>query len=129
MKKDKIFGGIVVLAVAAVAAVNVNVNLNSQKSDLPAISLANVEALAQEGGFFEELGKAIDQFLNSKVYKCVPQACSAVTSERFVGVYYVGSRFVFASYERTYGPGHKEDCQLGSVVAHCSDCNTSCVPN
>ncbi|GHV27015.1 hypothetical protein FACS1894176_08470 [Bacteroidia bacterium] len=45
--KNKIFGGIAVLAIAAVAAFNVNVN--SQKNDLSDLSLANVEALASEG--------------------------------------------------------------------------------
>jgi hypothetical protein len=46
---NKIFGGIVVLAIAAVAAFNVN--MNTQKGELSDLSLANVEALAQgEGG-------------------------------------------------------------------------------
>jgi hypothetical protein len=44
----KILYGIAVLAIAAVAAWNVN--LNSQGNDLSDISLANVEALAGEGG-------------------------------------------------------------------------------
>ncbi|MDR1582924.1 MAG: NVEALA domain-containing protein [Prevotellaceae bacterium] len=44
--KKKILGGIAVLAIAAVAMMNVN--FNSQSNELSAISLANVEALAEE---------------------------------------------------------------------------------
>jgi hypothetical protein len=44
--KKKILGGIAMLAIAAVAVVNVN--LNSQGHELSAISLANVEALAED---------------------------------------------------------------------------------
>jgi hypothetical protein len=44
--KKIILGGIAVVVIAAVAAWNMG--LNSQKSDLSDISLANVEALAQE---------------------------------------------------------------------------------
>jgi hypothetical protein len=47
--KKYIFGGIAAILIAAFAAVNVN--LNSQSDNLLSdISLANVEALAQEGG-------------------------------------------------------------------------------
>jgi Tfp pilus assembly protein FimT len=48
--KKKIFGLIAVLAIAAVAAWNVSVNFSSQKNELSDISMANVEALAQENG-------------------------------------------------------------------------------
>jgi hypothetical protein len=44
--KKKILSGIVLFAIAAVAAWNVN--LNSQSDDLSGISLANVEALADD---------------------------------------------------------------------------------
>jgi len=43
--KKKIFGGIVILAIAAMAAFNVN--MNTQNENLSDLSLANVEALAQ----------------------------------------------------------------------------------
>jgi hypothetical protein len=44
-----ILGSLAVLAIAAVAAWNMSVNLNSQdNSELSDVSLANVEALAQE---------------------------------------------------------------------------------
>jgi hypothetical protein len=46
--KNKILGGIAVLAIAAVAVMNVS--LGSKSNDLSAVSLANVEALAQESG-------------------------------------------------------------------------------
>jgi hypothetical protein len=46
--KKKIFGVIAIVAIAAAAAWNVN--CNSQSSKLSDISLANVEALAQESG-------------------------------------------------------------------------------
>ncbi|GAB6008834.1 NVEALA domain-containing protein [Dysgonomonas reticulitermitis] len=46
--KKKIFGSLLVLAIAAVAAFNVN--LNTQDSNLSTLALANVEALAQESG-------------------------------------------------------------------------------
>jgi hypothetical protein len=46
--KNKILGDIAVLAIAAVAVINVD--LGTKRNDLSAISLANVEALAQEGG-------------------------------------------------------------------------------
>ena len=46
--KKKLFYGIAVIAIAVVAAWNVNVT--SKGSGLSDISLANVEALAQEGG-------------------------------------------------------------------------------
>ena len=42
--KKKIFGGLLVLAIAAVAAFNLN--LNSEDSEFSLLSLANVEALA-----------------------------------------------------------------------------------
>jgi len=44
--KKKIFGGIAVLAIAAAAAFNVN--FSAQSNGLSDVSLANVEALAQE---------------------------------------------------------------------------------
>ena len=44
--KKKIFGGLFVLAIAAVAAFNVN--MNSENDQLSLLSLANVEALAEE---------------------------------------------------------------------------------
>jgi hypothetical protein len=44
--KKKILGGIALLTIAAVAAWNVD--LNSQRNELSAVSLANVEALAGE---------------------------------------------------------------------------------
>ncbi|MDR1582346.1 MAG: NVEALA domain-containing protein [Prevotellaceae bacterium] len=43
--KKKIFGGIAILAIAAVAVINVN--LSSKSNDLSSVSLANIEALAQ----------------------------------------------------------------------------------
>jgi hypothetical protein len=46
--KMKILGGTALLAIAAVAVFNVN--LSSKSNDLSAISIANVEALAGEGG-------------------------------------------------------------------------------
>ena len=46
MNKKKIFGSIVVLAIAVIAAFNVNVN--TKEEGLSDISLANVEALAKE---------------------------------------------------------------------------------
>lgn len=49
--KKKIFGGILAVAIAAVAAVNVNIN-NEAEDALSALSLANIEALAdgESGG-------------------------------------------------------------------------------
>lgn len=45
--KKKIFGGLIVLAIAAVAAFNVNLNSeDSEDSEFSLLSLANVEALA-----------------------------------------------------------------------------------
>jgi hypothetical protein len=44
--KKKIFGGIAIFTIAAIAAINVT--LSTKNNHLPAISLANVEALAQE---------------------------------------------------------------------------------
>jgi hypothetical protein len=60
----KIFVGIAILAITAVAAFNVN--MNTQKSELSDLSLANVEALAQEsGGEIKYLIMRLDCF-NSK---------------------------------------------------------------
>jgi hypothetical protein len=50
--KKKIFGGMAILAI--VAMIIMNVNINSQKSELLGISLANVEALAQEGYYYQQ---------------------------------------------------------------------------
>ncbi|GAB6008820.1 NVEALA domain-containing protein [Dysgonomonas reticulitermitis] len=47
--KQKIFGSLIVLAIATVAAFNVNLNL-AQESSMSALALANVEALAGENG-------------------------------------------------------------------------------
>ena len=47
MNKNKIFGLVAVLVIAAMVAVNVNIN--SQEKGLSDIYLANVEALANEG--------------------------------------------------------------------------------
>ena len=44
--KNKILGGIAVLAIAALATLNVS--FNNSKSNISAVSLANIEALAQE---------------------------------------------------------------------------------
>jgi hypothetical protein len=46
--KKKILIGLAAVAVATIAAVNITIY--SQNSDLSALSLANVEALAQESG-------------------------------------------------------------------------------
>jgi hypothetical protein len=43
--KKKIFGSLIVIAIAAVAAFNVS--FNSQSDSLSAMTLANIEALAQ----------------------------------------------------------------------------------
>ncbi|GAB6008829.1 NVEALA domain-containing protein [Dysgonomonas reticulitermitis] len=43
--KKKIFGSLIVIAIAAVAAFNVNMNL-AQESNMSALALANIEALA-----------------------------------------------------------------------------------
>ena len=48
-KLTKIILGIIAVLVIAVVA-GINTNFNSQKSDLSGVSLANVEALAQEVG-------------------------------------------------------------------------------
>ena len=48
MNKKKIFGSITVLAIAAMVAFNVNIN--SQEKVLSEVSLANIEALADESG-------------------------------------------------------------------------------
>jgi len=48
--KHKIFGGIAVLAIAA--AIAFNVTLSKQSNGLSNVSLANVEALAEETGGF-----------------------------------------------------------------------------
>jgi hypothetical protein len=45
---NKKISGIVIFIIAAIAAWHVNLNLNSQYKKLSGISLANVEALAQE---------------------------------------------------------------------------------
>jgi hypothetical protein len=45
--KKKIFSGVAVLAIAVVAALNVNFGM-SNKEDMSLLTLANVEALAQE---------------------------------------------------------------------------------
>jgi hypothetical protein len=52
--KKRIFGGIVILAIAAVAAFNVN--LTSQKSELSGISLANADVLANAEALATEEG-------------------------------------------------------------------------
>jgi len=58
--KKKIFGGIVVLAIAAVAAFNVN--FNSQKKDMSTLGLANVEALAQsEASLYDIPNQQLEQ--------------------------------------------------------------------
>ena len=44
--KNKIFGSIAILAIAAIAAFNMNINTN--ENGLSEVSLANVEALASE---------------------------------------------------------------------------------
>ena len=46
--KKKIFGSVAVLAIAAVAAFNVNMGFNSQNEELSALTLSNVEELAQQ---------------------------------------------------------------------------------
>ena len=43
--KKKIFGGVLLLAIAAVAAFNVNFNMN-ENNKLSSLALANIEALA-----------------------------------------------------------------------------------
>lgn len=47
MKSKKVFG---LLAVLAIVAVAYNVSINSNGNDLSDVSLANIEALAQESG-------------------------------------------------------------------------------
>jgi anti-sigma regulatory factor (Ser/Thr protein kinase) len=73
----KILYGIAVLAIAAVAAWNVN--LNSQNNDLSDISLANVEALAEESSHkyetkktdeIEVLDEATDTYKKVSVTVC-----------------------------------------------------------
>ena len=49
--KKKILGGIVAVAIAAVAAVNVNFN-NEGENGLSALSVANIEALADGEGVY-----------------------------------------------------------------------------
>ena len=56
--KKKIFGGLIVLAIAAVATFNLN--LNSQHAKLPILSLTNIEALANEGSWSGDGSITID---------------------------------------------------------------------
>lgn len=85
--KKKIFGGILAVAIAAVAAVNVNFN-NEAEDALSALSLANVEALA-------------DGESGSNNYKCYSilegsgQSISCSTCQMAAGTppwYHFGSR-------------------------------------
>lgn len=77
--KKKIFGGILAVAIAAVAAVNVNIN-NEAEDALSALSLANVEALAQdESGDGVKIKTVIDK---------------GITEDCINGIYYQ-----FAEYE------------------------------
>ena len=79
--KKKIFGGILAVAIAAVAAVNVNFN-NEAEGALSALSLANVEALAQDesGG-----GSGKQYHINN------PQSCKGTETRRCdISVYVPG---------------------------------------
>jgi len=55
--KKKIFGGALLLAIAAVAAFNLNFNMN-ENNKLSSLALANIEALASLGGSNAEFVQA-----------------------------------------------------------------------
>ncbi len=75
--KKKIFGGLVVAAVAAIASFNVNINLNAE-NEISSVSLANVEALAQsESGGNKKCWNTITTKEGSQVLYC--QSCSWVS--------------------------------------------------
>jgi hypothetical protein len=71
-----ILGGIAVLAITAVVAWTMG--LNSQKNDLSSISLANVEALAQESGGIT--------------------SCASWNLGRYCGIFYPASGGSFSVY-------------------------------
>ena len=70
--KKKIFGGLLVLAIAAVAAFNLN--LNSEDSGFSLLSLVNVEALA---GDDENTGK-LDTSYDRATKDCTISANAAI---------------------------------------------------
>ncbi|MDR1225948.1 MAG: NVEALA domain-containing protein [Prevotellaceae bacterium] len=77
--KKKFLIGIAAVAVAAVAAVNVN--FASQNNDLSALSLANIEALAEEQDTPRDSTKVgnwdymVIDGVNTKVCLCPGNAC------------------------------------------------------
>ena len=78
--KTKIFGGIAVLAIAA--AIAFNVNLSTKSNGLSDISLANVEALAQDENGDETCGTKYSEWQNGDQY-VVEWDCTTIGTDDY----------------------------------------------
>jgi hypothetical protein len=124
MKKIYFIG---IAAVAMVAVVVINMSISTYTPSVQnELTLRTVEAHA---GLISE----IQDWWNSKVYKCTSVSCSAICQQTVTNSVSgsTGWSGTSVSYTNTvsttYCPGHKQKCEAGSEVAHCSSCNTSCV--
>ena len=129
MMRKKFFIGIAAAAVAVVAIAVVNVNISTYTPNVQnELILRTVEAHA---GLLDEM----NDWWNSKIYQCSSASCSAICKQTVTNKLSgsTGLSGNTLSYTRTtsttYCPGHKQKCEEGSSVAHCSDCNSTCVPN
>ncbi|GAB6011596.1 NVEALA domain-containing protein [Viscerimonas tarda] len=75
--KKKIFGSLAILAIAAVTVLNVN--LSSQKELLSDISLANVEALAQDESDSPKVDQDCESCLTDQGHNGVRFSCKLGT--------------------------------------------------
>ena len=107
--KIKIFGGIALMAIAAAVAFNVSLNLNKSNNQLSQLALANVEALASEGGGSNWIcstytSKVEDEYTedcydsnNQRVRKISERYATRVCNSGWLSSCYPG--FIFTSYD------------------------------
>jgi hypothetical protein len=81
--KKKIFGAVLIVAIAAGAMINVNLNKVSNKGDL---TLANVEALAQQAEYGQE---TVYCTTLAQSISCDMQYCNGYSQKAWESVVYV----------------------------------------
>jgi hypothetical protein len=155
MKKKFLIGFTIVTLIAVAAMTTVNVYMSTQPQNLhSALTLRTIEAHA---GLLESIKEWWDsKVYKCEKVECsaVCQTTTTVSGSISYGVgasvvpgnmsYGAGANSAVpggmnysaganvsgsVSRQTSYCPGHKQACQKGNVVAHCYDCNRSCVPD
>lgn len=117
--KQNVLKTLAALTFIAVFGINLSVYLTKDETT-SSLSVRSLKAEAQGGltGFAE--------WWDSEVYDCCDDDCTAICEQTISG----GGTAIggYGSIQTKYCAGTEEECEDGSTVAHCWDCDDDCVP-